>query len=61
MVGYDEEEVLSASLRLFDDPQAWREMAQARNPFGDGHASDRIWQAVLHWFGDEADAPVPFG
>ncbi len=60
MVGYDEEDVLQAALELYDDPQAWGAMAQARNPFGDGKASDRIWQAVLHWFGDVNEAPAPF-
>ena len=60
MVGYDEEAVLQAALELYDDPVAWRAMAQARNPFGDGRASDRIWQAVLHWFGDRPLPPAPF-
>ncbi len=60
MVGYDEESVLNAALELFDDRRAWGAMAQARNPFGDGKAADRIWQAVLHWFGDTGEAPTPF-
>ena len=60
MVGYDEEYVLAASLELFDDFEAWQAMARARNPFGDGRASDRIWQAVLHWFGDRAEPPAEF-
>lgn len=60
MVGYEEDAVLAAALELHDEPQAWHAMAQARNPFGDGLASDRIWQAVLHWFGDRSEPPVPF-
>jgi len=60
MVGYEEEEVLQEALRLTDDSQAWRQMAQARNPFGDGHAAERIWAAILHWFGDQAEPPLEF-
>jgi len=60
MVGYDEDAVLAAALELYDDREAWAAMAQARNPFGDGQASDRIWQAALHWFGDRSEPPAPF-
>ncbi len=33
--------------RLLDDPQAHAAMAQAVNPYGDGHAAGRIVQAIL--------------
>ncbi len=33
--------------RLLDDPAACAEMAKARNPFGDGHAAERIVDALL--------------
>ncbi len=32
---------------LLDDPQAHARMAQAANPFGDGHAAEKIVQALL--------------
>ncbi len=61
MVGYAEEDVLRAALALHDDKERWEAMARARNPFGDGRAAERTWQAILHWFGDRDDPPVEFG
>ncbi len=60
MVGYEEEDVLRAALSLHDDKARWESMAKARNPFGDGRAAERIWQATLHWFGDLAAPPEEF-
>jgi len=33
--------------RLLDDPAAYTAMAKAVNPFGDGHAAERIVAALL--------------
>ena len=33
--------------RLLDDPAAYAAMAHAANPFGDGHAAERIVDALL--------------
>lgn len=60
MVGYAEEDVLSAALTVHDDQTAWTAMAQARNPFGDGHAAERIWRSVQWWFGDVQTPPDEF-
>jgi UDP-N-acetylglucosamine 2-epimerase (non-hydrolysing) len=42
LVGTEVDAIVSACEQLLTDPQAYRAMAQARNPFGDGHASERI-------------------
>lgn len=42
LVGTDPERILSAADRLLEDPEAHRSMAQAKNPFGDGRAAERI-------------------
>lgn len=42
VVGTDVATIVSASERLLSDPEHYRSMACARNPFGDGHASERI-------------------
>ena len=42
LVGTDEDRVYSETARLFHDDEAYREMAQARNPYGDGQASEQI-------------------
>jgi UDP-N-acetylglucosamine 2-epimerase (non-hydrolysing) len=33
--------------RLLDDPEAYAQMASAPNPYGDGHAAERIADALL--------------
>ena len=35
--------------RLLDDPAAYASMARASNPFGDGHAAERIVRALLDY------------
>ena len=47
LVGTDEEKIYSQTARLLTDDAAYREMAQARNPYGDGHASKQILDALL--------------
>lgn len=47
LVGTDSRAIVSEATRLFDDPQAYQQMARAANPFGDGQAAGRIVQAVL--------------
>ena len=42
LVGTDEETIYREFSRLLDDPAAYAEMAHASNPYGDGHASERI-------------------
>lgn len=50
-VGTDEETVVREASRLLRDVDAYRRMAQAVNPYGDGRASERIVAALRHWFG----------
>jgi UDP-N-acetylglucosamine 2-epimerase (non-hydrolysing) len=42
LVGTEVDAIVSACEQLLTDPDAYRAMAQAKNPFGDGHASERI-------------------
>ncbi len=46
LVGTDCDTITAQIRRLLDDEGAYREMAQARNPFGDGRASERIVDAL---------------
>lgn len=46
MVGVDEERILTEARRLLTDPDHYRRMSTAHNPYGDGHAADRIAQIV---------------
>lgn len=47
LVGADPQRIFTEAHRLLTDPAAHAAMAQAHNPFGDGHAAERIIQAVL--------------
>jgi UDP-N-acetylglucosamine 2-epimerase (non-hydrolysing) len=49
LVGTNFERILTESVRLLEDPAAYAAMAQAANPFGDGHAGERIAQAILNF------------
>lgn len=49
LVGSDTEKIVSETSKLLDDPEAHHAMAQAVNPFGDGHAAERIVQALLDY------------
>lgn len=46
LVGTDRDTIVAAVERLLLDPYAYAKMAHAHNPYGDGHASDRILQAL---------------
>ena len=42
LVGTDAGRIVAEATRLLDDPAAYAAMAQAHNPFGDGHSARRI-------------------
>lgn len=47
LVGANPERILREARLLLEDEQAYQKMACAANPFGDGHAAERIVQALL--------------
>jgi UDP-N-acetylglucosamine 2-epimerase (non-hydrolysing) len=47
LVGTDTARILEAARHLLDDRSAYEQMAKAANPFGDGHAAERIVKALL--------------
>jgi len=59
LVGTDAEDIFTAAERLLTDQEAYNDMAGRKNPYGDGCASERIVQAILHHFG-RGEAPLPF-
>lgn len=50
LVGTDREVVLSVTNHLLDNPDAYRAMAEAVNPYGDGLASKRIADFICYRF-----------
>nr|WP_225047833.1 UDP-N-acetylglucosamine 2-epimerase (non-hydrolyzing) [Lacticaseibacillus kribbianus] len=59
LVGTDPDAVAAAMTTLLDDQAAYARMAQAKNPYGDGHATERILAAIAHTYGD-GPLPAPF-
>lgn len=50
VVGTDRERIVSVASELLTSPEAYARMANAVNPYGDGHASDRIIVALADRF-----------
>ena len=59
LIGTAEETVYSEIKALLTDPDQYRAMSEAANPYGDGKASARIVQAILWWKG-LASLPAAF-
>ncbi|BAZ51586.1 UDP-N-acetylglucosamine 2-epimerase (non-hydrolyzing) [Nostoc ellipsosporum NOK] len=51
LVGTTTENIVAAATQLLSNPQAYEAMANAINPFGDGHAAERILQIVKNYLG----------
>jgi UDP-N-acetylglucosamine 2-epimerase (non-hydrolysing) len=47
IVGTDRGRIVAETTRLLDDRTEYERMAQAENPFGDGHAAERIVASLL--------------
>jgi UDP-N-acetylglucosamine 2-epimerase (non-hydrolysing) len=59
LVGTEEETVYERTKALLTDEELYGRMSRAANPYGDGQASKRIVQAILHHFG-RGERPEPF-
>ncbi len=59
LAGTDEEDIFNFACELFDDKEKYAKMAKATNPYGDGHACERIADAILSIFG-KGNAPENF-
>lgn len=47
LAGTKKEDIVREATKLLEDQNAYQKMASAVNPYGDGHASERIIQAIL--------------
>jgi UDP-N-acetylglucosamine 2-epimerase (non-hydrolysing) len=56
LIGTDQQSIVEETERLLHDPGLYARMAQARNPYGDGHAAERIGRILM---GERADGQVP--
>ena len=60
LAGVDYDRIVELADELLDDPAAYREMAHAANPYGDGKACRRIVDGILYHFGRQTQPPEPF-
>ncbi len=51
LVGSDRARIVSEASHLLDDPSAHAAMASIVNPYGDGHATERVVAAIAHMLG----------
>ncbi len=56
LIGTEEDDVYRAMATLLTDEAAYTRMAKAVNPYGDGHASERICAHLLDYFQQKEDA-----
>jgi UDP-N-acetylglucosamine 2-epimerase (non-hydrolysing) len=60
LAGTDEERIFALADELLMSQDVYDSMAKAANPYGDGEASRRICEAILHYFGIRSEKPAPF-
>ena len=51
LVGTDSEAIYRETIKLLTDSEEYDRMSKASNPYGDGHASERIVDAIIEKFG----------
>ncbi|HJA72985.1 MAG TPA: UDP-N-acetylglucosamine 2-epimerase (non-hydrolyzing) [Candidatus Limosilactobacillus faecipullorum] len=59
LVGTEKRAVTEAMLDLLNNHDHYQAMADAKNPYGDGHASERILDAIWAYF-DQGPRPADF-
>lgn len=60
IAGVETDTIVSMANTLIRDKNAYAAQAEAVNPYGDGHASERIADAILYYF-NLGDKPKDFG
>jgi UDP-N-acetylglucosamine 2-epimerase (non-hydrolysing) len=60
LAGVEQEAILRHAEELLTDREAYQQMAHAVNPYGDGHASERIADAIAWHFGLRSERPADF-
>ena len=60
LCGVVQDDIVTMAERLIRDQNAYRAMAHAVNPYGDGRACQRIADAILWSFGRRAERPADY-
>ena len=49
IIGMSREAIVNETNSLLNDEDAYQDMSEGSNPYGDGHSSERIVEAVSRW------------
>ncbi|EGM52306.1 UDP-N-acetylglucosamine 2-epimerase [Ligilactobacillus salivarius GJ-24] len=60
LVGTESEKVKKEMEELLDNDAEYQRIAQVKNPYGDGKASERILDAIAYYFGVTDKKPIEF-
>lgn len=60
LAGVEKANILRLAEELLTNEETYRRMAKAVNPYGDGHASERIADAILWYFFQHTTRPADF-
>lgn len=60
LAGVEKANILRLAEELLTNEETYRRMAKAVNPYGDGHASERIADAILWYFFQRTTRPADF-
>ncbi|MBA9027876.1 MULTISPECIES: non-hydrolyzing UDP-N-acetylglucosamine 2-epimerase [Bacillaceae] len=60
LAGTDEDTIYHLATELLTNEEAYQQMAKAHNPYGDGHTSARIAEAIRFYFKRTNKAPETF-
>ena len=60
LAGVEYEDIVRLAKELLDEPAVFDAMAKAVNPYGDGHACERIADAIEWYFGQRLEKPEDF-
>lgn len=55
LVGFDAGRIVRETERLLDDREEFDRMCRVHNPYGDGHASERIAEALWKTLGPHVE------
>ena len=50
IIGMSREGIVNETSHLLNDADAYQDMSEGENPYGDGHSSERIVEAVARWY-----------
>jgi UDP-N-acetylglucosamine 2-epimerase (non-hydrolysing) len=56
IIGMSRERIVKEADRLLTDAEAYQDMSEGENPYGDGKAAERIVEAILRWY--EGKSPL---